>query len=140
MIKVVDYTPEHLAKIDLGNWHRGERPAEIGMQAVTFLMDEEPIAIFGWYFILPGCAQGWALLSKRIKEIPFAFHRETRELLDRVIKLYSVRRLQVSIRSDYKMGYKWARSLGFNCEGLMNYYAADNCGCWLVARTNPCLA
>jgi hypothetical protein len=134
MIRIVDYKPEHLAAIELRECHRTERPESIQTQAVTFLKDEEPLAILGWYQMMPGVGQGWALLSEKVTTCPIAFHKAVKSFLAFVFYKFKLRRLQISVRVGYQKGYYWAKSLGFICEGIMNRYAPDDTACWLFAR------
>jgi hypothetical protein len=134
MIRVVDYEPTHLANLSLRACHSGERPASISGSAVTFLMFDEPIAIFGWYFISPGVMQVWALLSDKVTQFKKSFHKQVGLIIEYAFEKWSLRRMQMSVRCDYQAGWKWAKALGFNCEGVMKRYGPAGQDCWLFAR------
>lgn len=134
MVDVVDYAPDHLERIVLKNVHDGERPKEIFGNAVTILIGEVPIAILGWYFISSGVVQAWALISEEVKKAPKIFHKTVKSLIGFSFEKYSLKRMQFSVRCDYPAGWKWAKALGFECEGIMKQYGAGGANCWLLAR------
>lgn len=134
MIRIVDYLPEHLEKIELRACHDGERPKSIPGQAVTFLSFDEPIAIIGGHMIAPGMMQAWALLSDKIIARKKSFHKQVKLFIEWALEHFSLRRIQISVRTSFPAGYKWAKALGFNCEGVMKRYGPAGQDCWLFAR------
>ncbi len=137
MIEVVDYLPEHLERIKLKACHNGERPNKISGVAVTILSGEDPLAIIGWYFISKGVVQIWAFLSDAITPVKKSFHKEVLSLLRWAFDSHPVQRIQISVVYGYTTGWKWARSLGFSCEGIMKKYGPSGNDYWLFARTTP---
>lgn len=137
MIKVVNYSSSHLERIKLKACHDGERPASINGTAVTFLLGDEPLAIIGWYFVTESVVQIWALLSDGISAVKKSFHKEVLALLRWAFLSHPVRRIQMSVRVGYSVGWRWAQSLGFTCEGVMKKYGPIGEDYWLFARTSP---
>ncbi len=69
MIKYVEYLPEHLEKIQPKSLH-AEKPKEIKTRAITFLVEDQPIAIFGGFFFAPGVSHIWGLVSDEVVKYP----------------------------------------------------------------------
>lgn len=134
MIDVVDFRPEHLQNIKLKACHEGERPDSIRGNAVTFLIGDEPIAIFGWYFISLGTLQVWSLLSDSVRKRPLSFHKSVKLLIAYAFEKHALNRMQMSVRTTNKEGWYWAKSLDFLCEGVMKRYGSGGSDCWLFAR------
>lgn len=134
MIDIVDYQPSHLENIVLKKCHDGERPKEIRGNAITFLIAGEPLAIFGWYLISPGVAQVWGLLSEKTQNHKKSFHKAVKLFLPYSIQKLEIRRMQISVRCHFHQGWRWAKKLGFNCEGVMKQYGPDGIDCWLFSR------
>jgi len=134
MIEVISYKPEHLAEILLRSCHKGERPNAISGPALTFTLNGQPIAIFGWYFICEGVAQVWGLLSDAIKIRKKEFHKIVMKIIESAFDHYLLRRMQMSVRSGFHEGLRWAGSLGFKYEGTMKKYGPSGDDYWLLAR------
>lgn len=137
MLKIVDYQPEHLERIELRLSHEGERPKAIPGPAITFLDGDLPIAIFGWAFLSPKVVQLWGLLSEEVRSRKILFHKTVREFLIYAFEKYGLQRMQFSVRVGFKVGWDWARSLGFQCEGIMRAYGPEATDYWLFARVRP---
>lgn len=136
MVEVVDYKPEHLEKIALKSCHEGERPNEIRGNALTLLGRGVPLAIFGWYFICPGVVQVWGLVSDEAAKAKKSFHNTVKLLISFAFERHPILRMQISVRTSYQTGWKWAKSLGFECEGVMKKYGPGGTDCWLFAKVN----
>ena len=134
MVKIVPYTPDHLEKIRLKDIYAGENIQAVGVPAVTFLVGDQPIAILGWILPALGIMQVMALISDDVRKVPLAFHKSVRNIIQYAFTVYKLRRMQMSVWCGYMEGYQWAKSLGFECEGIMKNYRADRQPCWLFAR------
>lgn len=135
MINIVEYVPDHLEKIKLKSCHDGERPTAIKGRALSIMFGDEPLAIFGWHFICPGNVQLWALVSENTSEHKKSFHKVCKAFLANGVGPIQAKRIQFSVRCGFTQGWRWAKALGFNCEGVMHQYAPDGANCWLFART-----
>lgn len=133
-IKIVDYIPEHLERLEQREVHHGEGGAGINTPAVTFLVDDKPIAIVGYFFLCPGVLQVWSLFSPDTCRYPLAFYKSIRNLIDYAFDSMQVRRVQMSVKVGYALGWKWAKSLGFKCEGIMSQYGNDGSDYHLFSR------
>lgn len=135
MIDIIEYVPAHLERIKLKPCHDGERPPAIRGRALTMMIGTEPLAIFGWHFICPGVVQLWALVSEKTADHKKSFHKVCKAFLANGVGPIGARRIQFSVRCGFKQGWRWAKALGFTCEGIMKQYAPNGDDCWLFART-----
>lgn len=134
MIKIVKYEPSHLENFTPKYCHKSEL-VQINTEAVTFMRDGVPIAIFGGYLLFPGCLQVWGLVSEEIHKTPIAFFKSAKLLLEYYIDTLKLRRVQINVRTDYPEGWRWAVALGFKSEGVMTKFGTDGSDHWLFART-----
>lgn len=134
MIKMVAFNPDHLAKIDLQDAQKDERPDFIVGTAFTFLAGDEVIAIVGYHFIMAGVVQVWSLLSSTAKRHPLSLTKAIRTLIEFHEQELNLRRIQMMVKVGYQAGWRWARTLGFREEGLMKNYRPTG-DSWLFART-----
>lgn len=103
---------------------------------VTIMHDDIVLGIFGGYYITKGCLQAWAILSEDITKYPIAFHKAVLKLINNSLYKLDNHRIQFSVKSDYDKGIKWALSLGFNIEGIMQKYGPDKSDYVLMARVS----
>jgi hypothetical protein len=134
MIDVVEYGPHHLKAIRLAECHCTEQPTAVGSNAVTLMTGTTVIAILTGGIVASGVMQVCALVSKEAKSYPFAFHRTVKQIINFYFKQLKLRRMQMSVRTDHLEGWKWAKALGFSCEGVMARYGRDGSDYWLFAR------
>jgi hypothetical protein len=133
-VRLVKYEPWHLEKLELQASQETEKAPVIHGDAVTFLMGETVLAIFGGFPFGAGILQGWSLLSKHICPNKIRFHKQAKIFVPYVMEKLAVRRLQVSVRTDNDRAFRWAKSLGFQCEGVMRSYGPNGEAYWLFAR------
>lgn len=139
MIRTVPFEQKHLDMIDLKeNYSQGECPKVVCTTAFTLLVDETVIAIIGGFPFVPGVVHFWAFLSKQVRKYPVEFHKVCLDILDWYEKHENPRRIQWEVRADYKMGQKWAESLGLKREGLMRAWGPNGEDHYLYARLNTC--
>ena len=46
------------------------------------------------------------------------------------------RRIQIEVKTDYRMGCRWAEALGFKREGLMRRWMPDGSDAYLYGRVS----
>lgn len=134
MIKIVDYHPDHLEKIELKSCHKAEVPKTVLTEAVTILKDDKPLAIIGAFAFIVGTYHIWGLVSEDVGKYPISFHKSCKSLLRFFESQYSPRRLQIDVRVDCPENAYWAELLGFEREGVMKNYGLDNSDYWLMSR------
>lgn len=133
---MVNYDPKHLQEIQILDCHKSEGITQVNTEAVTFLDGTKPIAIIGWFLISPGVLQLWAILSEDICNYRFSFPKCCLVLIKEGFERYGFRRMQLNVKEGYEIGIRWAKFLGFNCEGLMTNFDPSGLGCYLFARIN----
>lgn len=62
--------------------------------------------------VYPTKCMGWALLSKASGPHMTELTRKIKSFLDQE----PTERIEILVQSDFKLGHKWARLLGFKCE------------------------
>lgn len=134
MISVVPYEQRHFADMELHDCHAKESSGAPGRAAVTFFDGSKPIAIIGAFEVVPGVTHLWANVSKHLNA---KFAKASRIMLDNFMVTNSVRRAQMTVRSDYEAGMRFARFLGFVPEALMKKYGQDGSDYWLYAKVMP---
>lgn len=134
MIKVAPFEPKHIEKMSLKECHQGEVTDLSPQTAFTFLLNDKPIAIIGFYFLGKNVLQAWSFISEDVKKAPIEFHKNVKNLILFGFYKTKVQRIQVSVRCDFIEGYRWARSLGFSCEGVMKHYGPNKSDYYLFAR------
>ena len=134
MINIVEYGPQHLKAIKLAECHRTEGATAMGSNAVTLMSGTTVVAILTGAVVASGVMQVCALVAEDAKSCPFAFHRSVRDVIKFYFNQLKLRRMQMSVRTDHLEGWKWAKALGFSCEGVMAKYGCDGTDYWLFAR------
>lgn len=139
MIKVVPFEQKHLELIDLKeNYAQGECPKTVCTTAFTLMHGDDIIAIIGAFPFIPGVIHFWAMISKKVRKCPVAFHKECLSILDWYEKIEKPRRIQWECRTDYEMGWRWAEALGLTREGIMRGWGVDGADHYLYSRVSKC--
>lgn len=103
--------------------------------AYTCFMGTEVLGCIGGYRLWEGVAEIWAWLSDAIKKYPVAFTRRVLHSLEYHQVKLNLHRYQMSARVDAPKAERWARTLGFQREGLMRRYGQDGSDYILMSRT-----
>lgn len=136
MIRAVPYEEEHFMKLELRSCHKTENIEGVAGPAMTFVLsDGTPIAIFGGTETVKGIFSAWGILSDLCTKYPKELSQNALHLIEFLFEKKEVRRVQITVRTDYPPGKRWAEFLGFECEGVMKKYGFDNTDYWLMART-----
>lgn len=134
LLCITDYVPSHLVGFDFKSIHDSERVTEIVGPALTFFYQDKPIAIIGGFLLHKGVMQGWSYLSDGIGQCPIRFHKAMKAMIDFAFDKHGLNRMQIVVRVRYTQGRKWAKALGFVCEGIMINYGTDGTDYSLFAR------
>ena len=129
------YSPAHLENIKLRKCYENEGPFTVGDLAITLMLGEDVMAIFGGDFLNGKTLKLWALISEEATKWPLSLHRFAKILLKYAFKTFHIHRAQMSVRCDFATGWRWAKVLGFECEGIMKRYGQDGSNYWMFART-----
>ena len=103
-------------------------------QAFTMFYNDKPIYAFGIVTLWDGVAEGWVLANKNIFEIRFIAAKNILEVTEILCKKYKIKRLQTSVKADFKLGVRFATWLGLEIEGLKRKYGPDGSDYYQLAR------
>ena len=93
--------------------------------AYTMFMNDKPIFAIGIVILWDGVAEGWVMASQNIFEMKFLAAKTMKELTDDMCKKNKIKRLQTSVKADFKLGVRFATWLGLEIEGLKKKYGPD---------------
>ena len=94
-------------------------------QAFTYVDNGKPIFACGIVQLWDGVAEAWVLAGVNVYDIKFLAARTIKKLQDQTCKKYKVKRLQTSVKADFKRGLRFATRCGFEIEGLKKKYGPD---------------
>lgn len=142
MFKIEKSKPEHLVnmsvrqefKLDQNEIPRLTYQVMTNRCYTVLDKDNVPLAIFGDNQINPKVVQLWAVISEDIKRYPIAFHKLVLRSLSEYLINSLEHRLQMTVREDFPAAIKWAKALGFHCEGRLKQYGVDGSDYLLFAR------
>ena len=93
--------------------------------AYTMFVHGKPAFACGIVLLWDGVAECWVMASQNIYEMKFLAARTILDLQDKLCKQNKIRRLQTSVKADFKLGIRFATWLGFKIEGLKKKYGPD---------------
>lgn len=96
----------------------------------TVAKDGRPVACGGIAEQWPGRAEAWTLLSDEALLMFRHVHRVARGAIANA----PWSRVEMKVDAQHDAGVRWARRLGFECEGLMRKYTTDGRDIFLFAR------
>jgi hypothetical protein len=142
-LRVIDYRAGHLDCLNAKAVFHGELELEARIETAlkanqcivkTVFMGRQPLAVLGLTLIREGFAEAWSLTSEEVRDVPISFHRVVLGILSAYEKALRLTRIQMTVRENYEEGKRWARSLGFQEEGLMRKFGPDGSHHFLYAR------
>lgn len=140
MFELVKLQPEHLFQFT----PQPAQAAALGMLTPDFAQTLVAQTGVGWAGVLdgrvigcagiaecwPGRAEAWTLLSEDAFDVFRHIHRVVR----RVLADCPWHRVEMKVDADHVAAIRWAEHLGFEREGLMRKYTADQRDVFLYAR------
>jgi RimJ/RimL family protein N-acetyltransferase len=105
----------------------------------TGVADGKIVAIFGVSELWPGVADLWMIPSVHINKHAMAVVRGAKAVIDKAVDDFETRRLQITVREDNQIAYRFARALGFDVECLMKSYGPEGADYYLMSRIKECL-
>ena len=93
--------------------------------AYTLFVKDKPIVAGGIFILWQGVAEGWVLANRNIYDVKFLAAKEIKKRTDLLCKKNKIKRLQTSVKADFKTGVRFANWLGLETEGLMKKYGPD---------------
>ena len=93
--------------------------------AYTMFVDGNPVFACGIVVLWDGVAECWVMASQNVYEMKFLAARTILDLQDKLCKQNKIRRLQTSVKADFKLGLRLATWCGLEVEGLKKKYGPD---------------
>ena len=93
--------------------------------AYTMFVDGNPVFAIGIVILWDGVAEGWVMASQNVFEMRFLAAKTMKELTDEMCKKNKIKRLQTSVKADFKLGVRFATWLGLEIEGIKKCYGPD---------------
>jgi len=100
----------------------------------TLLGDGTPIVCGGIIPLWNGVCEGWIIGGKRIFQAKIKAARLIKKRTDLLCLNNNVSRLQAAVRAGFKEGYRFAKFLGLQDEGLMKKYGPDGSDYYRMAK------
>jgi hypothetical protein len=133
--KIVSYGMNHkLMEIDAG--YKDNRICNYSTpgNAFTMFMDDKPVFAIGLVVLWKGVAEGWVMASQNIFEMKFLAAKSMKIITEELCKKNKIKRLQTSVKSEFKQGVRFATWLGMEVEGLKKQYGPDGSDYYQLAR------
>ena len=103
--------------------------------AITAVLHDRPVAVFGSIKIWHGVEQIWMLCEERARKYPIVMTKAGRMFVLHRVIAGNLHRIQATVRCDDLRAHRWAESLGLLDEGVMFRYGPDKMDYWMMART-----
>lgn len=100
----------------------------------TLLGDGTPIVCGGIIPLWNGVCEGWVIGGKRIFQAKIKAARLIKKRTDLLCLNNNVSRLQTAVKAGFKEGYRFAKFLGLQDEGLMKKYGPDGSDYYRMAK------
>ena len=102
--------------------------------AFTMFVNGKPSFAFGLVVLWNGVAEGWVIASQNIFDVKFLAARTILDKMIEVCKKNKIKRLQTSVKAEFKEGVRFATWLGMEIEGLKKNYGPDGSDYYQLAR------
>lgn len=93
--------------------------------AFTMFIDGKPVFAIGLVVLWQGVAEGWVMASQNVFDIKFLAAKTMLKITNDLCKKNKIKRLQTSVKANFKTGVRFANWLGLSSEGLMKRYGPD---------------
>lgn len=131
MTKIEPLNQNHIDKIQPKSsfgetqYVRDRLKNSIGRDALVLVVNDNPIAVFGFNFIWNGVAHMWTVTTDLVKNHKLAFCKHAEKVYSYFAEQHNIHRLQFTARADDLEIPRWAKFLGFTQESVMKEYGAD---------------
>ena len=102
--------------------------------AYTMWIDDKPVFSFGMVILWKGVAEGWVMASQNIFDVKFLAAKTITSMMINHCKKNKIKRLQTSVKAEFKEGVRFATWLGMEIEGLKKNYGPDGSDYYQLAR------
>jgi len=142
-IEVISFKPKHIEQMKMKSIFDGdesikERTCSVAaagnVHAKTLVYRHKVLAIIGGDLLWDGVFQVWSVMDDHINELPVAFARCVKKVLNRYIIDLNLHRVQVDVRCGFPKAIKWVNFLGFKYEGIMQKYGPEGADYYRFVR------
>ena len=135
--EIKDFKPEHADKIISYGLNSKLMEIDAGFEdnricnystkgnAYTMFVHGNPVFAIGIVILWDGVAEGWVMASQNVFEMRFLAAKTMKKLTDEMCKKNKIKRLQTSVKADFKLGVRFATWLGLEIEGIKKCYGPD---------------
>ena len=102
--------------------------------ALTGWINVQVIAAAGMKRIWGDVAEGWFIAKNDVWNYPITIAKAVKQNIDYLATSNKIKRLQTAVRSDFGIGIRFAKWLGFTNEGLMKSYGFDGADHYRMSR------
>ena len=102
--------------------------------AFTGLINDKVIAAAGMKRIWGNVAEGWFIAKNDVWNYPITIAKAVKQNIDYLATSNNIKRLQTAVRTDFGIGIRFAKWLGFTNEGLMKSYGFDGTDHYRMSR------
>lgn len=116
------------------SWDEMLRAAIDKGAAFTLWWEGKPVAFVGGTRLWKGVYEVWAVTSDELSKCGVAATLALSKLLRRGMVITETHRVQMTVRSKYREGIKWACALGFKPECQLDKYGQDKSDYIMMVR------
>lgn len=102
--------------------------------AFTLFYDGQILCYGGVLLYRQGFGEAWILCSELAMKHPFVVYRKSIEILNLIIDVNKLYRVQATVRCDWKQARKYLEHLGFKKEGRLKKYGPDQSDYYMYSR------
>ena len=102
--------------------------------AITAYINNRVVAIFGCVIIWNGLGEAWSLFDQQARRYPIAMTKGANAFFDICEILFTLHRIQITVRSNDQRAVSWAKFLHFKQEGLLTEYSSDKQDYYIMRR------
>jgi len=113
----IEQIPDYMDKL--------KQQEAIGLGQTAVMEGEGPVCSWGYIPQWPGVYECWFLSGYRIESYPITIIRQSRYQIDIDAISLQAHRLQMSVDASDVIALRYAKSLGFDSEGIMKAYGPD---------------
>jgi hypothetical protein len=143
--QIIPFHPQHLHRIELKQFeleYLEAFPDYFEYVAANYdphrswtgMVGGKIVCIFGITMLWPRVAEAWMIPSVHIKDSPIAVARAAKKIIAESASELGLNRLQICVRVDNVIAYRFARSLGFKVECEMKEYGPEGADYYLMSR------
>lgn len=101
---------------------------------ITAFVYNTPVAVFGCVLLWRGVGEAWSLFAEEARRYPIAMTKGAKSFFDSCQISFNLHRLQITVKTSDKRAVGWAKTLGFESEGIMLKYSADQEDTFMMRR------